>query len=287
MIRGTLPVAALLGLLAAGACGEGGPEEPPPARAYPETDLSPPPLGVFLGTGYGEMLSEAPLTAEDVRGLDDALGDLAPEAESGRDHRYLLVPPLLHGIRHLYREAPWSAEETELLRAVADRLAETFEDDELRVAGTDDRAVREALLRLKTWFLLRCEDDGAFADMVATLDDGPFRGEPAEAKEAREIGRAPLGRGRGTVLFLQDADEHNPLLLRLESDRGEALWTVRVTGGEEASVTTPAGFGDPAVEDYGASGFRVNGYATWTFGTERLHAYLGPDGRLRCYFLSW
>jgi len=74
----------------------------------------------------------------------------------------------------VFKEPPWTEEETDLVVALADLLAEMFDQPGFRIVQRDEVSIRHSLVQIKDWFEEACRDDRILASMLATADDGPF-----------------------------------------------------------------------------------------------------------------
>ena len=263
----------------------------PPSRCPFEAESR---AGNVLTKAYFEELLEQMETMQDrmnsimegSSGFDEGSFSAVPQ----NDGRLFMIPTLLSGVRHLFHPPPWTTEERELGEAFGSFLARYLDRNELRVDASSDAVFERDLRNIKRWVDDLMNDEMAVASMISMFDDGPFSGVSEEISDVsglEELGFVELSAALGKVGLYQNDDGKSSIIMCRIAPENTVAWAIRLIAGEGHEIWAPIGFSKNAVEFDEGFGFKLNMYATWLYGTERMTTYLDTTGDLRFFFLSW
>lgn len=260
------------------------------------------------------MVSEIndPLEAEDIKALREycrkmnkvskqtsetmekmELTEPDEDPTPARDFNYSMLPYVFYGIRHLYAKETWSEEEVRLGKVVGGLFAGMTGNKNLAFHETDPESFRAGLVKMTKWFEALCEDNRVLANMINTMDDGPFYGEDADHVDligAEEVGAAELLSEDGKLMLYRTGSDNNPMVLQHVNKDGKVVWQKRLTsssGGIDSASFATKKSDNKSFTTLGGMGYKIHMYVDWAFGYEYCHLYLDGKCRLRFYYLGW
>lgn len=196
-----------------------------------------------------------------------------------------LIPLVFLRLEPLWERATWSVEDVADARTAAEILGRFPEPPTAVFAAGKDAENHAALEGLVRWFRERVRKPEWYAAMLFTLDDGPFVGLPHETDELLPATATLALDERTTLALCRVEREREPWVLQARRG-GKPLWTRVLSAAPDESLSAASFLQDHA-ERVGPYGWQVTLLVTWAQGSQHAEVFLGPDGELSFYFLSW
>lgn len=253
------------------------------------------PTQIDLATQVGEARKVAGIMT-DSREVAEKYAEQKPPAEAGAllqpelgddlHAHYVLVPVAMMKLEPLWKLATWTKAQCELATSVHAFLAPlagvpscTF----VEAAPAENQRQLESIVR---WFHAQIAKPELYAAMLMTVDDGPFAGLPYETREILAAqSSVVLDEASKLELHLCREDRlPEPWVLQLVKD-GALVWSRALSGTPRGGIAEAELI--PESRRWDNYGYKAFMKVNWAYGKERCYLYLGPNGELRFYFLTW
>jgi len=244
-----------------------------------------PSLKIFESSAWWKMVqfptSDANSLRNEIRECEALLESDELDPEPHRESAWKLVPSLFAALRPLCDKDEWSRHDVECANVIASHLARSVASPSVSFTEESTADNRERLRTLVRWFRERTSEPRTLGCMILTMDDGPFYG--VDAGESVLFSKRDAVVAGQFQVTLGECPRGDTTVWALRGSRGgRVLWT-RILSRDGRPIREAVMLQHDMVEEFGPYGWRVHlGVAG-----EHGHVYIGRDGHLLFYFLSW
>jgi hypothetical protein len=217
------------------------------------------------------------------KGEPEALMEDVPELAVRA--RWATVPFALSALFGLAGAQAWDAGQLERALDAAGVLEGLPKAPKLAFTADDLARNRALVAEAAAWYEAQLAIPQHYAAMILTDDDGPYVGLEVKGRKLLPS-NAPVPLGDDLVLHLaREKKGDEPYVLQCVRGK-KLLWSRRISDSPYGTVRKAA-FDRQPPTPLDRLGWKVHLRVAWQMGEEYAHAYLGPDGDLICYFMSW
>jgi hypothetical protein len=189
---------------------------------------------------------------------------------------YMVLPWLMAKLEPLWKKPEWYKDDIELANKVAALLKIYKDAPEVNFKADETHNQRE-LEKIVAWFQKLTEDTETYANMIFTLDDGPWRPLPFETDKL--------------LPAIDSQDVADDIALRLcNIERCEGNWCLQcVKNGDLfwSAILSKIPEGDFGFAEREPTYLWEYGWKIHMVSSEYVHLYLNREGQLLFYFTSW